>query len=94
MDYNSHSSDLSQVTYSCDKCEYEAKKMGNLKRHNESVHGIITYSCHQCDYKATKKGNLTRHNVSIHKHDRKDTWKDTLIDHIESIHGNVTYSCD
>ena len=49
------------VYYSCDRCDYKAKRKFNLKQHVESMHEGIYYSCELCDYKAKRKFNLKQH---------------------------------
>ena len=53
--------------YKCNECDYKATQKGNLKTHQNSVHGGITYKCKECDYQATKKGNFKKHEKSIHE---------------------------
>ena len=65
-------------TSSCDKCDYEAKQINDLKVHIETHIEVNpvgpTYSCDKCDYKAKQISNLKVH--------------------IETPHGNFTFSCD
>ena len=65
-------------TSSCDKCDYKAKQISNLKVHIETHNEVDpvapTSSCDKCDYKAKQISNLKVH--------------------IETAYRNVTFSCD
>ena len=49
------------LRYSCDKCDYKAKRKDSLKIHVQVKHEGVCYSCEQCDYKTTWKVHLKRH---------------------------------
>ena len=55
------------LRFSCDQCDYETTKKGNLLTHLKSKHEGIKFPCDQCDYKATQKSRLTVHIKSIHE---------------------------
>ena len=50
--------------YSCNQCDYNFTRNGNLRRHQKSIHEGVTYSCSQCDYKATQQSDLNGHEQS------------------------------
>lgn len=52
--------------YQCDRCEYQAERKDNLKRHIQSIHEGLRFSCNQCEYQATRQGSLKRHKQNVH----------------------------
>ena len=39
-----------QIKYSCDICEFTAKKNATVKKHYINTHQTILYSCHLCEF--------------------------------------------
>ena len=68
----------------CDHCEYRPTKPGNLKRHEETVHGINLkyYECNLCPYKGKEKARLKIHEESVHHNIRYncDVWDYSVKD--------------
>ena len=54
------------VRYPCDKFEYAATNLVNLKQQIESKHEGVRYPCDKCKYTTTTASNLKRHIVSKH----------------------------
>ena len=44
--------------YPCDKCDYKATYMSNLRAHIKRKHEGVNYPCDQCNYIATQKAHL------------------------------------
>ena len=55
------------VRYSCDQCDYLAKRSGNSKIHKESKYEGVRYPCDQCQYIATQSNNLKKHKQNKHE---------------------------
>jgi len=80
--------------YPCQHCEYETKRLTDLKKHIRSIHEGERFPCENCDYKATDKSRLTKHVKSIHLGERypcdqceyKATLKDNLRTHRLKYH--------
>ena len=51
-------------------CDYNARQLGDLKKHKAYVHGIdVTYylcNADGCEYKAKVAGSLKQHKANIH----------------------------
>ena len=54
------------MRYPCDKCEYAATTVSDLRRHVESKHEGVRYPCNKCEYAATQAGGLKRHTKRKH----------------------------
>ena len=54
------------MRYPCDKFEYAATNLVNLKQQIESKHEGVRYPCDKCKYTTTTASNLKRHIVSKH----------------------------
>ena len=55
-----------EMSYKCDKCDFDTPEKENLKKHYESVHREKHYTCDECDFNATDKELLKRHTKSTH----------------------------
>ena len=54
------------VRYPCDKCEYSATTLSDLKRHKKSKHDRVRYPCDQCEHAATQISDLNKHKKRKH----------------------------
>ena len=86
----------------CEECGQIFTFIGNLRRHNLSVHQGVKYGCDQCDYKATQSTDIKRHKQFKHEGVRFDcsmceykaTTKGSLKLHFEAKHQGIKYPCD
>ena len=46
--------------------------MGNLAKHQRTVHRGVKYPCIHCEYLATLKGSFAEHQMVVHKASMKD----------------------
>jgi len=53
--------------YPCDKCNYIASNVSDLKKHVKSIHEGVKYPCNQCSSKFTDQSSLRQHIRSIHE---------------------------
>ena len=51
----------------CDKCEYIARRIETLKKHDLTKHEVARYSCVYCTRKSTEKVALKQHIKSLHE---------------------------
>ena len=49
---------VNKTELQCDKCDYIATRVSNLKRHKKNKHGGKRYPCDKCDYKVARPYNL------------------------------------
>ena len=54
------------VRHPCDKCEYSATTLSDLKRHKKSKHERVRYPCDQCEHAATQMSDLNKHKKRKH----------------------------
>ena len=54
------------IRYPCDKCEYEATKQDQLKRHKQNKHEGFRYPSDQCEYIASTQSFLISHKKFKH----------------------------
>ena len=60
--------------FRCDRCEYEATRSDNLKRHVRSVHAKEKdFKCELCEYAARQPSDLKRHVLAVHDKMKKFT---------------------
>jgi hypothetical protein len=48
------------VRFPCERCDYRATILGDLKKHVLSRHEGVRYPCTECDYQGTTVHNLTK----------------------------------
>lgn len=85
----------------CEECGQVFTFIGNLRRHNMSVHQGVKYGCDECDYKATQSTDIKRHKAFKHEGvrfdcsmcDYKATTKGSLKVHFEAKHQGIKYPC-
>ena len=85
----------------CEECGQVFTFIGNLRRHNMSVHQGVKYGCDECDYKATQSTDIKRHKAFKHEGVRFDcsmceykaTTKGSLKVHFEAKHQGIKYPC-
>ena len=51
--------------FSCNQCEYQAKRKSHLDTHQQSLHMGIKFRCQQCDYQTTNKSTLAVHAKTV-----------------------------
>ena len=85
--------------YSCDQCEYQSTKQGNVKAHILALHEGVKYSCDQCEYQGTHQSDVKRHKLSVHEGvkyncDQCDYQGSHVYRHKRVVHEGVKYYCD
>ena len=61
------SEDHTLIEFSCNICEYTARRQQSLKNHILSKHEGLKYNCNQCDYNFISQSSLRRHVDSKHE---------------------------
>ena len=87
--------------YSCNLCNYQARRSHHLAEHINNIHKSIKHKCDQCEKEFTTRANKSIHVRSVHEQikfscticDYKATQKSSLTRHIESVHQGVKYNC-
>ena len=87
------------MIYSCNLCDFKAKRQDGLKTHKISIHKDPAPSCNQCGLKFTKQGHLNRHLKILHEHicskcENKFVYKVHLKRHLKLVHTQIVQSCD
>ena len=59
-----------KTRHSCDRCDYKAAKVGNLKMH-QRLHKGIKYYCDNCEYKTMWQKALVPHQNTEHRNNNK-----------------------
>ena len=54
------------ILFSCDRCEFKAKKKIYLKRHMKIQHADGVFYCGQCAYQTDTQFNLKQHVETVH----------------------------
>jgi KRAB domain-containing zinc finger protein len=90
--------------YTCLQCDTRFASIGNLNRHQKTVHSGLKYSCDRCDKSFTQKYNLTVHQRTVHLGERlhecdqcssKFKRKGHLTSHQSTVHSNERmYACN
>ena len=57
------------MKWTCNICHTPFSTKGNLKMHEESIHGDAQYNCDQCKASFNLLSNLKRHKNSVHNKD-------------------------
>ena len=71
---SNNSSDPANTTlYNCPQCDYQCKKMDNMKKHVRIHSGEKPYVCTICQYRTAQRCNLNTH---MKKHHGMHTFKD------------------
>ena len=55
-----------EITYGCDKCDYDSTNCKNSTKHKQLKHGNNYLRCENCDYESARLENLLRHKQVQH----------------------------
>ena len=93
--------DPGDIRFICDFCDYESKKISQLKGHSRRDHKNIRYNCNQCSFVANSKGSVRRHVTTEHEGKTiacelcpyVGKRPDSLKNHIQIEHEKRRYNC-